>query len=72
MGDFYGIKSTLSMHRSKVKPRYDSCYDSSWGSSLLFKARMGPLEVNARTYRFNGGKICVNGVKVEKMKLLLI
>ena len=54
-----GTKSTLNMYRSKEKPRYEGCYDGSWGSSLLFKARTGSLEVNARTYRFNGrGNMC--------------
>ena len=46
-------KQTLARYSLKVAPRRENFYDGSWGSSLLFKARSGALELNDRTYRFN-------------------
>jgi hypothetical protein len=50
-------KSTLVLYRNKKQPKKEDIYDGSWSSyssSLLFKARSGSIEVNARTYRWNG------------------
>ena len=46
-------KSTLHMYGKKVKPNKELFYNGDWGSSLLFKARSGSLELNSRTYRYN-------------------
>ena len=53
-------KSTLEWYREKGVPKYESFYDGSWGSELLFKARSQSLEVNGRTYRWNtdGSRLC--------------
>ena len=47
-------KSTLAIYRNKKQPKTESFYDGSWSSMLLFKARTGSLEVNARTHWWNG------------------
>ena len=54
-------KSTLEWYRGKDRPGYESCYDGSYGSDLLFKARTKSLELNSRVYRWtNGGsKTCI-------------
>ena len=56
-------KRTLLLYGRKGNPHKEDFYDGSWGSSLLFKARSGSLELNERTYRFNegGSKDCVHG-----------
>lgn len=56
-------KSSLIRYAKKKCPRKEVFYDGSWGSSLLFKARSGSLELNDRTYRFNDSrtKNCEHG-----------
>jgi hypothetical protein len=49
-----GRKVTLGLYRNKERPKMEEFYDGRWSSMLLFKARTGSLEVNARTYRWNG------------------
>ena len=46
---------------NKTNPRKEIYYDGSFGSSLLFKARSGSLELNSRTYRWNENqtKLCI-------------
>ena len=54
-------KPTLKMYfDNKIKPQKEIYYDGSFGSSLLFKARSGSLELNSRTYRWNENqtKLC--------------
>ena len=53
---------TLKLYAKKKVPAFESFYDGSWGSSLLFKARSGSLETDDRTYRYrgDGNRICVN------------
>ena len=53
-------KPTLKWYENKVCPEYECCYDGSYSSELLFKARTQSLEVNARTYRWSdsGVKVC--------------
>ena len=60
-------KQTLSRYSLKSTPQRESFYDGSWGSSLLFKARAGALELNDRTYRFNprNSKECEYGCMVN-------
>ena len=60
-------KQTLVRYGLKKAPHWESFYDGSWGSSLLFKARSGSLEVNERTYRFNprNSKECEHGCIVN-------
>ena len=55
-------KSTLSMYSGKHMPKREVFYNGNWGSQLLFKARTNSLEINDRTYRFNGigNKACQN------------
>ena len=48
-------KSTLRFYRNKKAPRREEFYDGSYEGKLLFRARAGSLEVNARTHRWNGG-----------------
>ena len=52
-------KSSLAWYREKEKPKREWMYDGSYGSELLFKARTGSLEVNARTYRFSESSVKV-------------
>ena len=61
-------KSTLKMYSEKEKPKKEIFYNGNKGSSLLFKARTNSLEINDRTYRFNGSrdrwcKMCNRGVE---------
>ena len=54
-------KSTLALYHGKEKPRKELFYDGSKRGELLFKARTGSMELNARTYRWNpeGTKNCL-------------
>ena len=54
------VKPTLAWYERKECPRHEWCYDGSFGSQLLFKARTQSLEVNARTYRWSesGVRMC--------------
>ena len=49
-------KTTLEYYKIKEKPGREKFYDGGKGSNLLFKARTGSLETNARTWRWNGGQ----------------
>ena len=54
------VKPTLAWYERKECPRHEWCFDGSFGSQLLFKARTQSLEVNGRTYRWSesGVKMC--------------
>jgi len=49
-------KSTLRFYKEKKEPMKEVFYDGSFEGKLLFRARSGSLEVNGRTYRWNGGR----------------
>ena len=50
-----GIESKPSLKwYKKDKPSGEKCYDGSWESKLLFKARTNSLEVNERMNRWRG------------------
>ena len=49
-------KPTLKYYKTKEKPSKETFYNGGWGSKLLYKARTGSLETNARTRRWNGGE----------------
>ena len=64
-------KKTLERYKIKEKPGRERFYEGDWGSEILFKCRVGALEVNRRTWRWNGGiKVCeecwVGGERVEE------
>ena len=54
------LKQSLGHYAEKTAPRYEEFYDGSFGSSLLFKARSGSLELASRTHRWDtvGSKYC--------------
>ena len=60
-------KTTLRFYRNKKEPIKEDFYDGSYEGKLLFRARTGSLELNGRTYRWNGGRenceSCGRGVK---------
>ena len=53
-------KKTLEWYKEKKVPSYESLYDGSLGSDLLFQARTQCMDVNARNYRWSesGSKEC--------------
>lgn len=63
-------KSTLALYSNKEKPCTEEFYDGSWGSSLLFAARSGSLNINATTRHWNGiGEVCQNCFAGERETL---
>ena len=60
-------KSTLRFYGNKERPMMEEYYDGSYQGKLLYRARSGSLEVNGRTYRWNGGREnCQNCVEMVK------
>lgn len=53
-------KNTLEWYKEKETPAYESWYDGSLGSDLLFRARAQCMDVNVRNYRWSesGSKMC--------------
>ena len=60
-------KPTLQTYlNNKIKPQKEIYYDGSLGSSLLFKAMFGSLELNSRTYRWNENQIKLFNKGIEE------
>ena len=69
-------KETLEWYRKKKFPKYESFYEGTLGSDLLFRARTQCLNVNTRNYRWSESQskecqMCDRGVDETVLHVVL-